>query len=180
LSEKDLKNNIKNMFSNEIVNKLFPEINKTNTEEEMTGLEIKNKYPDTINELREEIRKELENEIQNKKIGNKDLAENESSEEEINNALNSDRERIRKLENLKPINKKQIEIINKAKFEEPRTAEELIIQFYNDGSLAANEVINQGKKEAEELGINDIEDNIGRNITNIDEAIEKAFEKSSN
>ncbi|MGL5122582.1 MAG: head maturation protease, ClpP-related, partial [Fusobacteriaceae bacterium] len=46
LSEKDLKNNIKNMFSNEIVNKLFPEINKTNTEEEMTGLEIKNKYPD--------------------------------------------------------------------------------------------------------------------------------------
>ncbi|MGL6063853.1 MAG: head maturation protease, ClpP-related [Fusobacteriaceae bacterium] len=179
LSEKDLKNNIKNMFSNEIVNKLFPEINKTNMEEEMTGLEIKNKYPDVINELREELKKELENEMQNINTGTQNKIV-KLSEEEINNALNDDRERIRKLENLKPINKKQIEIINKAKYEEPRTAEELIVQFYNDGSLAANEVINQGKKEAEEVGINNITDNIGTNVTNIDDAIEKAFEKTSN
>ncbi|MGL5124242.1 MAG: hypothetical protein ACRC6K_08860, partial [Fusobacteriaceae bacterium] len=179
LSEKDLKNNIKNMFSNEIVNKLFPEINKTNTEEEMTGLEIKNKYPDAANELREELKKELENEIKNKIIETQNSAV-KPSEEEISNALNDDRERIRKLENLKPINKKQIEIINKAKYEEPRTAEELIVQFYNDGTREANEVINKGKNEANETGINDIKEETGTNNSNIDDIINRVFDEAKN
>ena len=143
LDNNNLKNNLKNIFTNEVINKIFPEIETEKIEVEdvkMTKKELKEKFPELLNEIKEETKNEMKIEVENKA---------ESLKTEIvNETLKVERERIKNLDELKPINKKQEEIIAKAKFENFRNAEDLIIDFYRDGSAEALNAIEISKAEA--------------------------------
>lgn len=151
LSEKNLLENLVSNFSGEIINRIFPEI-KNNTEKKgVTIMDLKtlrNQYPDLYNQIREEFRGELINSI--------DATNKGKNETDIRNAVNEERARIKNLESIETFNEAQKEIVNRAKYEEPKNAEQIIVEFYNSGAFKAKNVIENTKNEQKANGTGNI------------------------
>lgn len=164
LDEVQLKNNIYSVYDNEIINKYFPNLKKENKaqEEEMNLQELKAKHPNLVIELRTEIKNELEKDVINKS--------DEEKEKIKLAAAQGERDRIKALDEIKIINKKHSEIINKAKYEEPKNANDIIVELYNSGAFEAHNIIETTKSEAKASGL--------EGITEEGEEVKDVFEKS--
>lgn len=102
--------------------------------------ELLNEYPDLMNDYRNQIINEIK--------------ENET--ERIKNAVLEERKRIEALEKIPVINEKQKEIVNKAKYEEPKDYKDIIVDFFMSNANKAHEEIEKIKDEQKENGITDI------------------------
>ena len=71
-------------------------------------------------------------------------------------AIEAERKRIKALENIPVFNDKQKETIMKAKYEEPRDANEIIVEFYNSQASQAKAEIEKGEEEKAEAGLNNL------------------------
>ena len=102
--------------------------------------ELLSEYPDLMNDYRNQIINETK--------------ENEA--ERIKNAVLEERKRIEALEKIPVINEKQKEIVNKAKYEEPKDYKDIIVDFFMSNANKAHEEIEKIKDEQKESGITDI------------------------
>ena len=102
--------------------------------------ELLSEYPDLMNDYRNQIINETK--------------ENEA--ERIENAVLEERKRIEALEKIPVINEKQKEIVNKAKYEEPKDYKDIIVDFFMSNANKAHEEIEKIKEEQKENGITDI------------------------
>ena len=102
--------------------------------------ELLSEYPDLMNDYRNQIINETK--------------ENEA--ERIENAVLEERIRIEALEKIPVINEKQKEIVNKAKYEEPKDYKDIIVDFFMSNANKAHEEIEKIKDEQKENGITDI------------------------
>ena len=102
--------------------------------------ELLSEYPDLMNDYRNQIINETK--------------ENEA--ERIKNAVLEERKRIEALEKIPVINEKQKEIVNKAKYEEPKDYKDIIVDFFMSNANKAHEEIEKIKDEQKENGITDI------------------------
>lgn len=102
--------------------------------------ELLSEYPDLMNDYRNQIINETK--------------ENEA--ERIKNAVLEERKRIEALEKIPVINEKQKEIVNKAKYEEPKDYKDIIVDFFMSNANKAHEEIEKIKEEQKENGITDI------------------------
>ena len=127
--------------------------------------ELLNEYPDLMNDYRNQIINETK--------------ENEA--ERIKNAVLEERKRIEALEKIPVINEKQKEIVNKAKYEEPKDYKDIIVDFFMSNANKAHEEIEKIKNEQKESGISDIapSDEEGQNdvFNEICTAAIQAFDK---
>lgn len=173
LDENMLKNNIYNFGNPEIINKYFPQFKNKEELQIVEGgkvsiknlSEFKNQYGVIAQEYKNEIRAELENEIRNK-------MEQEKTEA-ISAAVKLERERIKALSSIKVINKKHAEIVDRAKYDEPKNSNDIIVELYNTGAFEANALIEAGKIENKETGIDEITDE----ATEVKDVFEKAIDK---
>lgn len=135
--------NLKN--SKKIPNELLEILNKKPKEETMTLKELKNQYPNLVNELQEEI----------------------LSTDTVKNAINgavqtavaNERKRIQDLDNIKIYSKAAKAVVDKAKFEEPRDYKDIIVDLYNMNSEQAGREIDQMETERERAGFKNINSN---------------------
>ena len=102
--------------------------------------ELLSEYPDLMNDYRNQIINETK--------------ENEA--ERIKNAVLEERKRKEALEKIPVINEKQKEIVNKAKYEEPKDYKDIIVDFFMSNANKAHEEIEKIKDEQKENGITDI------------------------
>ena len=102
--------------------------------------ELLNEYPQLMNDFKNQIISEQE----------------ESQKETIKNAVLEERKRIEALEKIPVINEKQKEIINKAKYEEPKDPKDIMADFFMSNANKAYEEIEKIKNEQKESGINNI------------------------
>ena len=102
--------------------------------------ELLSEYPDLMNDYRNQIINETK--------------ENEA--ERIKNAVLEERKGIEALEKIPVINEKQKEIVNKAKYEEPKDYKDIIVDFFMSNANKAHEEIEKIKDEQKENGITDI------------------------
>lgn len=102
--------------------------------------ELLNEYPQLMNDFKNQIISEQE----------------ESQKETIKNAVFEERKRIEALEKIPVINEKQKEIINKAKYEEPKDPKDIMADFFMSNANKAYEEIEKIKNEQKESGINNI------------------------
>lgn len=172
LSEEELKNNIYNFGDYEIINKYFPQFkNEEKPVSEggkviITNLsELKKQHP----QLLQEFRNEIETEVKNK-------AEQDTATA-VENAVKEERARIKALGEIKVVNKKHAEIVDKAKYEDPKNANEIIVELYNTGAFEANALIEAGKEEAKEAGVDDIPEGEVEVKNVLNSAIDKLFSK---
>lgn len=121
-------------------------LNKKPKEEKMTLLELKAQHPELLNEF--------QNEILNSITG-KDTVKNAISDA-VEKAVMTERKRIQDLDNIKIYSAGAKDIVNKAKFEEPRDCKDVIVDLYNLGSEQAGKVIDQMETEKDVAGINGI------------------------
>lgn len=163
LDRKTLKNNITNVWGNDVIQNFYPEFytnveNIENIEGEvnMTLKDFKNQYPDLVNEFRNEITNELQ----------------EANNKKIEEAITNERNRIKALDEVKTINDVQKQVIAKAKYEEPRNALEISAEFYNSDSWKAEDYITRTKNEGDQTGIN----NLGENSTDVTNAFDTAVD----
>lgn len=170
--------NIKNI-SNELHIENF--INQDLLKEKLKEIEnMKNiggiKMPKTIQELLNEY-PDLMNDFKNQIVN--EIKENEA--ERIKNAVLEERKRIEALEKIPVINEKQKEIVNKAKYEEPKDYKDIIVDFFMSNANKAHEEIEKIKNEQKESGISDIapSDEEGQNdvFNEICTAAIQAFDK---
>ena len=170
--------NIKNI-SNELHIENF--INQDLLKEKLKEIEnMKNiggiKMPKTIQELLNEY-PDLMNDFKNQIVN--ETKENEA--ERIKNAVLEERKRIEALEKIPVINEKQKEIVNKAKYEEPKDYKDIIVDFFMSNANKAHEEIEKIKNEQKESGISDIapSDEEGQNdvFNEICTAAIQAFDK---
>ena len=170
--------NIKNI-SNELHIENF--INQDLLKEKLKEIEnMKNiggiKMPKTIQELLNEY-PNLMNDFKNQIVN--EIKENEA--ERIKNAVLEERKRIEALEKIPVINEKQKEIVNKAKYEEPKDYKDIIVDFFMSNANKAHEEIEKIKNEQKESGISDIapSDEEGQNdvFNEICTAAIQAFDK---
>ncbi|MGL4866219.1 MAG: head maturation protease, ClpP-related [Cetobacterium sp.] len=166
LDRKTLKNNISNTWEDDVIQNFYPEFYEeienekkakiTEGELNMTLKDLKNQYPDLVNEVRTEITNELQ----------------EANNKKIEEAVTNERSRIKALDEVKTINDVQKQIIVKAKYEEPRNALEISAEFYNSDAWKAEDYITKTKDEGKEAGI----DNLGENSTDITNAFDTAVD----
>ena len=170
--------NIKNI-SNELHIENF--INQDLLKEKLKEIEnMKNiggiKMPKTIQELLNEY-PDLMNDFKNQIVN--EIKENETKK--IENAVLEERKRIEALEKIPVINEKQKEIVNKAKYEEPKDYKDIIVDFFMSNANKAHEEIEKIKNEQKESGISDIapSDEEGQNdvFNEIYTAAIQAFDK---
>ena len=170
--------NIKNI-SNELHIENF--INQDLLKEKLKEIEnMKNiggiKMPKTIQELLNEY-PDLMNDFKNQIVN--EIKENETKK--IENAVLEERKRIEALEKIPVINEKQKEIVNKAKYEEPKDYKDIIVDFFMSNANKAHEEIEKIKNEQKESGISDIapSDEEGQNdvFNEICTAAIQAFDK---
>ena len=100
--------------------------------------ELLSEYPDLMNDYRNQIINETK------------------EKEKIENAVLEERKRIEALEKIPVINEKQKEIVNKAKYEEPKDYKDIIVDFFMSNANKAHEEIEKIKEEQKENGITDI------------------------
>lgn len=102
--------------------------------------ELLNEYPQLMNDFKNQIISEQE----------------ESQKETIKNAVLEERKRIEALEKIPVINEKQKEIINKAKYEEPKDPKDIMADFFMSNANKAQEEIEKIKNEQKKAGIDGI------------------------
>lgn len=148
-SQEVIENNIKELatsnciefFKNKEVFKSTQNI-KDIQEVKMTLKELKEKYKGVLDEYKTEI-----------------LAETQNSgymKQATEAAVEAERKRIKALENIPVFNDKQKETIMKAKYEEPRDANEIIVEFYNSQATQAKTEIEKEEGEKAEAGLNNL------------------------
>ena len=71
-------------------------------------------------------------------------------------AIEAERKRIKALENIPVFNDKQKETIMRAKYEEPRDANEIIVEFYNSQASQARAEIEKVEEEKTTEGLNNL------------------------
>ncbi|WP_462355082.1 head maturation protease, ClpP-related [Fusobacterium ulcerans] len=122
-------------------------INKTKEKKEkkMTLAELKNKCPEVIQELRNEIINEIQQNGEITKV--------------IENRILEERNRIKNLDSIVVFNEEQKKVVDKAKFEEPRDHKDIIVEFYNSNAAKAKAEIGQVETEKKEAGIYNIVSN---------------------
>lgn len=135
---------IQNFMNQEPLKKKLKEIEniKNNKEENMPKnvQELVAMYPELMNEYKEQIKNELNN----------------GEKERIKNAILAERERIEALEKIPVLNDKQKEIVNNAKYKEPKEPKDIMADFFMSNATKAAAEINAIKTENEKNGINNI------------------------
>ena len=102
--------------------------------------ELLNEYPDLMNDYRNQIINEIgENQIN-----------------KIEAAIKAERERIQILDGIPTLNDSQKEIINKAKFEEPRDPKDIMAEFFMSNANKANQEIQTSKTDISNAGLDKI------------------------
>lgn len=101
-------------------------------------MELKNLHPGLLDEYKKEVLNSVDN------------------TEVINNATLAERERIKNLDSIKVYNDTQREVINNAKFVEPRDHRDIVMEFYNSNAFLAGQEIAQVENEKDSAGINNI------------------------
>lgn len=132
--------NIKN--SKKIPKELSEILNKKNQEATMTLKELKAQHPELINELQSELI-------------NTDTVKN-AINGAVQTAIAEERKRIQNLDGIKTYSKAAKELVDKAKFEEPRDYKDIIVDLYNMNSEHAGREIERGESEKAAAGFNDI------------------------
>lgn len=102
--------------------------------------ELVNEYPQLMNDFKNQIINEVKG----------------SEKEKIENAVLEERKRIEALDKIPVINDKQREVINKAKYEEPRDSKDIVVDFYMSNANKAQEEIEKIKNEQKKAGIDGI------------------------
>lgn len=166
LDKKTLKNNIANIWEDDVIQNFYPEfyreianeknIKAAEGELNMTLKDFKNQHPDLVNELRSEITNELQ----------------EANNKKIEEAVTNERSRIKALDGVKTINDVQKQVIAKAKYEEPRNALEISAEFYNSSAWSAENYIIKTKNEGIEMRL----DELGETTTNLTNAFDTAID----
>lgn len=132
--------NIKN--SKKIPKELSEILNKKNQEATMTLKELKAQHPELINELQSELI-------------NTDTVKN-AINGAVQTAIAEERKRIQNLDGIKTYSKAAKELVDKAKFEEPRDYKDIIVDLYNMNSEHAGREIKRGESEKAAAGFNNI------------------------
>ena len=132
--------NIKN--SKKIPKELSEILNKKTQEATMTLKELKAQYPELINELQTELI-------------NTDTVKN-AINGAVQTAIVEERKRIQNLDGIKTYSKAAKELVDKAKFEEPRDYKDIIVDLYNMNSEHAGREIKRGEDEKAAAGFNGI------------------------
>ena len=107
---------------------------------EKTIQELINEHPKLMNDYKNQIINE---------IGN-------SEKEKIEAAIKSERERIKELDKIPTLNDKQKEIINKAKFEDPREPKDIMAEFFISNANKADQEIQAAKDDILKAGLDRI------------------------
>ena len=107
-------------------------------EVKMTLKELKEKHKGVLDEYKSEVLAEVQN--------------SDYMKQATQAAIEAERKRIKALENIPVFNDKQKETIMKAKYEEPRDANEIIVEFYNSQASQAKAEIEKGEEEKAEAG----------------------------
>ena len=115
-------------------------------EEKMTLEELKIKYPEAFNQHRNEII----NSIKDTDVVKKTI------DSAVNEAILSERNRIKNLDSIKTYSEAAREIVNKAKFEEPRDYKDIIVDLYNLNAEKAGREINLEEDDKNKAGIYNI------------------------
>lgn len=144
---KIINSNIKTVCSMSLKNskkipKELSEILNKNEEEKMTLTELRAQHPELLNQLQEEI---LSTDTVKTAINTAVAA-----------AIAGERKRIQDLDNIKVYSKAAKEVVDKAKFEEPRDYRDIIVDLYNMSSEQAGREIETGEKEKEAAGFDGI------------------------
>lgn len=142
--------NLKN--SKKIPQALSDILDKKNKEEKMTLLELKEQHPELLKEYQQEILNSLKG---------KDTIKNAISEA-VQKSIMEERKRIQDLDNIKIYSPAAKEIVNKAKFEEPRDCRDVIVDLYNMSSEQAGKELDIIETEKNITGINDISSSISK------------------
>lgn len=124
----------------EILNK------KENKEEKMTLTELRAQYPELLNQF--------EGEILNS-VTSIDTVKN-TINKAVQAAITEERKRIQSLDGIKTYSQAAKDIINKAKFEEPRDYKDIIVDLYNMNSEQAGKEIEMIEGEKAAAGFNNI------------------------
>lgn len=132
--------NIKN--SKKIPKELSEILNKKTQEATMTLKELKAQHPELINELQAELI-------------NTDTVKN-AINGAVQTAIAEERKRIQNLDGIKTYSKAAKELVDKAKFEEPRDYKDIIVDLYNMNSEQAGREIDRGEEEKAAAGFNGI------------------------
>ena len=108
----------------------------------MTLKELKEKHKGVLDEYKAEVLAETQN--------------SDYMKQATQAAIETERKRIKALENIPVFNDKQKETIMKAKYEEPRDANEIIVEFYNSQATQAKTEIEKAEGEKAEAGLNNL------------------------
>lgn len=129
-------------------------------EVKMTLKELKEKHKGVLDEYKSEVLAEVQN--------------SDYMKQATQAAIEAERKRIKALENIPVFNDKQKETIMKAKYEEPRDANEIIVEFYNSQATQAKTEIEKEEKEKAEAGLNNLSSDGITLETKDEEAVLKA------
>ena len=148
-SQEVVENNIRELatsnciefFKNKEIFKSVQNI-KDIQEVKMTLKELKEKHKGVLDEYKSEVLAEVQN--------------SDYMKQATQAATEAERKRIKALENIPVFNDKQKETIMKAKYEEPRDANEIIVEFYNSQASQAKAEIEKGEEEKAEAGLNNL------------------------
>lgn len=136
---KKSKNLPKNLLN--ILNK------KNNKEEKMTLAELRAQYPELMNQHQEEVINNIRNTDTIQRMINQSVEE----------AVAEERKRIQNLDNIRTYSQAARDIVNKAKFEEPRDYRDIIVDLYNLNSEQAGREIELTEEEKKQAGIYNIQ-----------------------
>ena len=102
--------------------------------------ELINEYPKLMNDYKDQIINEI----------------GENQKNKIEAAIKAERERIQILDGIPTLNDSQKEIINKAKFEEPRDPKDIMAEFFMSNANKANQEIQTSKTDISNAGLDKI------------------------
>lgn len=133
--------NINNFIHKDFLEEKLKVIKNTGGEKMIKNIsDLLNDYPQLMEEFKNQVSNEIK-EVETKKV---------------ENAILEERKRIEALEKIPFMNDKQKEIINKAKYEVPRTPTEIMAEFFMSNANKASEEISKIKAEHEENEITKI------------------------
>lgn len=148
-SQEVIENNIRELATSNCIEffknkEIFKSVQskKEIQEVKMTLKELKEKHKGVLDEYKSEVLAEVQN--------------SDYMKQATQAAIEAERKRIKALENIPVFNDKQKEIIMKAKYEEPRDANEIIVEFYNSQASQAKAEIEKGEEEKAEAGLNNL------------------------
>ena len=108
----------------------------------MTLKELREKHKGVLDEYKTEVLAEVQN--------------SDYMKQATAAAVEAERKRIKALENIPVFNDKQKATIMKAKYEEPRDANEIMVEFYNSQATQAKTEIDKVEKEKATEGLNNL------------------------